>query len=96
MRSLKHLPVQFVKSIKLDPSGCDCREQVRRATCDLTPTYIVRVQTNGMKPPPFGIPFVNAMDYEWYRPDLAWQFIDDDPSVSARWNENIRHIVGGI
>lgn len=96
MRSLKHLPVQFVQSVKLDPGGCDCREQVRRVTCDLTPTYIVRVQTNGMKPPPFGIPFVNAMDYEWYRPDLAWQFIDDDPSVSARWHENIRHIVGGI
>jgi hypothetical protein len=96
MLNRKHLPIQFACNLNLDPAGSDCREQIRRATCDLAPGVIVRVHTRGIKPPPFGIPFVNALDYVWYRPDLAWQFIDDNPDCPARWHENIRNIVGGI
>jgi hypothetical protein len=85
-------PIQFVVTFHLQPVGTDPREQLRRRTCDLVGNLILKVHTHGITPPPFGIPFVNAMDFEWYRPDLAWQFIDEDERVIARWNENISHI----
>lgn len=70
----------------------DPREQLRRRTTDLPAGTKVVVSARNIKPVSFGVPFINAADFAWYRTDLFWQFEDDEPEVVRAWGELLQNL----
>ena len=89
---LNRAPIQFVLVVNLKHDQGDPREQIRRQSCDAEPGTIVRVHVNGVRVIPFGLPVPGSLDWEWYRPDLAWQFVGDGNALAA-WQNYAREIV---
>jgi hypothetical protein len=94
---LENNSVSYVR-IALNPLLGDPREQLRRATCDLTPGRNVRVLVK-MRPVPLGFPVPNHLDFGWCRPDLLWEFESDRNNLaSADWAsdwEDLANYLGG-
>jgi hypothetical protein len=85
--------------LALNPLLGDPREQLRRATCDLTAGRNVRVLVK-MRPVPLGFPILTYLDFDWHRSDLRYQFESDHTiPESADWAkdwEELANYLGGV
>lgn len=85
---------QFVLSVYLDIDGGDPREQIRRATAQAQSGTLIRVMVGDIAPITFGVPFINAADFIWYREDLIWQFSTGNSRRLSQWQNLVAEIKG--
>lgn len=84
---------QFVLTVRLHSDKGDPREQIRRATCDLSKGSTVEVMAGNVAAIPFAMPFLNYNDTAWYRPDIRWLFKSENEGVRHSWKQLERELV---
>jgi hypothetical protein len=70
-------------------------EQIRRATCDLDPGTHVRIHTGRTMPPIWGIIIPSPLDESWFRSDLTWGWVIDQPRHYKHWQTYTSHFKVG-
>ena len=80
------MAAQFVLLVRLDQSGRDSKDYLRRATTHAVAGTQVRVLCGNVAPAPSGLTtFPDPVDLAWYRRDLKYQFESEDFFIGQKW-----------